>query len=60
MPFELKNVEATYQGLVIKMFTNLIGKTMELYVDEMLVKSLKANDHVMHLNNTFWSYEGTR
>lgn len=60
MPFELKNVEATYQGLVIKMFTNLIGKTMELYVDEMLVKSLKANDHVMHLKNTFWSYEGTR
>ena len=40
MSFGLKNVGATYQRLVNKVFTNLIGKTMEVYVDNILVKSL--------------------
>ncbi|XP_022861553.1 uncharacterized protein LOC111381936 [Olea europaea var. sylvestris] len=53
MPFELKNVGATYQMLDKKEFVDLIGKTMEVYVDYMLVKSLEAGDHVTHLNNTF-------
>ncbi|XP_022848768.1 uncharacterized protein LOC111371087 [Olea europaea var. sylvestris] len=53
MSFGLKNARATYQMLVNKMFVDLIGKTMEVYVDNMLVKSLKADDHVMHLNDTF-------
>lgn len=57
--FWLKNVEATYQMLINKMIANLIGKTMEVYTDEILVKSLKSNDHVTHLNETFESYEGT-
>ncbi|XP_022883217.1 uncharacterized protein LOC111399949 [Olea europaea var. sylvestris] len=35
------------------MFADLIGKTTEVYVDDMLVKSLKADDHVTHLDNTF-------
>lgn len=35
------------------MFVNLIGKTIEVYVDNMLVKSLKADDHMTHLNETF-------
>ena len=37
--FGLKNVKATYQRLVNAMRKDLIGKTMEVYVDEMLVKS---------------------
>ncbi|XP_022895221.1 uncharacterized protein LOC111409401 [Olea europaea var. sylvestris] len=53
MHFGLKNAGATYQRLVNKMFTDLIGKTMEVYVDNMLVKSLEAENHVAHLNNTF-------
>ena len=40
MPFALKNARATYQKLVNKVFANLIGKTMEVYVDHMLVKNL--------------------
>ena len=40
MPFGLKNVGATYQRLVYKMFTEHLGKSMEVYVDDMLVKSL--------------------
>ena len=35
------------------MFTKQIGKTMEVYVDDMLVKSLKAPDHVNDLKETF-------
>lgn len=42
MPFGLKNAEATYQRLVNKMFALLIDKKMEVYADDMLVKSKKA------------------
>ncbi|GFS40353.1 hypothetical protein Acr_00g0068050 [Actinidia rufa] len=36
MPFGLKNAGATYQRLVNKMFNAQIGKTMEVYIDDML------------------------
>ena len=39
MPFGLNNEGATYQRLVNMMFKYLIGKTMEVNVDNMLVKS---------------------
>ena len=42
MLFGLENAEATYQRLVNKMFKQHIGETMEVYMDEMLVKILKA------------------
>lgn len=41
MPFGLKNVEETYQRLVSRMFFDRICKTMEVSMDDMLVKSLK-------------------
>ena len=53
MPFGLKNAGATYQRLVNKMFAQKIGKTMEVYVDDMLVKSTKASHHVNHLGEMF-------
>ncbi|XP_017239882.1 uncharacterized protein LOC108212672 [Daucus carota subsp. sativus] len=53
MPFGLINAGATYQRLVNMMFKEQIGKTMEVYVDDMLVKSKKANDHVSHLSDMF-------
>ena len=53
MPFGLKNTGATYQRLVNKMFKEIIGKTMEVYIDDMLVKSLKVVDHIAHLEDTF-------
>jgi len=40
MPFGLKNVGATFQRMVNKVFKSLIGSTMEVYVDDMLVKSI--------------------
>ena len=40
MPFGLKNAGATYQRLMNKMFTHQIGRNVQVYVDDMLVKSL--------------------
>ena len=53
IPFGLKNVEATYQRLVNRMFQKQIGATMEVYIDDMLVKSVKAELHVDHLTESF-------
>ncbi|KAL5555727.1 hypothetical protein UlMin_037963 [Ulmus minor] len=53
MPFGLKNTGATYQRLVNKMFKQQIRKTMEVYVDDMLVKSLKADEHIDNLRESF-------
>ncbi|CAA0832577.1 Unknown protein, partial [Striga hermonthica] len=53
MTFGLKNAGATYQRLVNKMFARLIGHTMEVYVDDMLVKSEQAVDHIAHLSEVF-------
>ena len=53
MSFGLKNVGATYQRLVTKMFRSLLGKTMEVYIDDMLVKSKERPDHVGHLQEAF-------
>jgi hypothetical protein len=53
MPFGLKNAGATYQRLVNKMFEKQMGRNVEVYVDEMLVKSVQAPDHVSDLKETF-------
>jgi len=53
MPFGLKNAGTTYQRLVNKMFAKQSGHTMEVYVDDMLVKSKKATDHIAHLDKMF-------
>ena len=53
MSFGLKNVGATYQKLVTKMFRPLVSKTMEVYIDDMLVKSKEHSDHATHLQEAF-------
>ena len=53
MPFGLKNAGATYQRLVNKMFQKQIGASMEVYIDDMLVKSIKAELHITHLAEAF-------
>ncbi|KAK0593489.1 hypothetical protein LWI29_037564 [Acer saccharum] len=53
MPFGLKNAGATYQRLVNKMFAKMLGSTMEVYIDDMLVKSLVARQHIDHLRQSF-------
>ena len=46
MPFGLKNVGATYQRLVNHMFHSQIGRNIEVYVDDMLVKSQDEETHL--------------
>jgi flagellar biosynthesis regulator FlbT len=53
MPFELKNAGATFQRLMNKMFREQIGRNMEVYVDDILVKSLLPIDHVGDLQEAF-------
>ncbi|KAM1148227.1 hypothetical protein ACFX15_028368 [Malus domestica] len=53
MPFGLKNAGTTYQRLVNSMFAEQIGKSMEVYVDDMLVKSKHADQHITNLSETF-------
>ena len=53
MPFGLKNDGATYQRLVTKMFRPLLSSTMEVYIDDMLVKSKQRPDHATHLQQAF-------
>ena len=53
MPFRLKNAGATYQRLVNRMFQKQIGATMEVYIDDMLVKSTKSDLHSTHLSEAF-------
>ena len=53
MPFGLKNAGATYQRLMNKMFAHQIGRNVQVYVDDMLVKSVRENDHLCNLQETF-------
>ena len=53
MPFGLKNAGATYQRLVNKMFQKQIMTFMEVYIDDMLVKSIKSKLHITHLAEVF-------
>uniref|UniRef100_A0A2N9IT33 Uncharacterized protein n=1 Tax=Fagus sylvatica TaxID=28930 RepID=A0A2N9IT33_FAGSY len=53
MPFGLKNAGATYQRLMNKMFHHQIGRNMEVYVDDMLVKTKDDMKHLEDLKETF-------
>ena len=53
MPFGLKNAGATYQRLVNQMFEKQIGRNVDVYVDDMLVKSKEEEDHLDDLRETF-------
>ena len=53
MPFGLKNARATYHRLVNQMFSKQIGRNVEVYVDDMLVKSKEEEDHPDDLKEMF-------
>ena len=53
MPFGLKNARAIYQRLVNHMFRPQIRRNVEVYVDDMLVKSLDEGKHLDDLQETF-------
>ena len=53
IPFGLKNIGATYQRLINKIFKEQIDHNMEVYVDDMLVKSKPSMNHIADLEETF-------
>ena len=53
MPFGLKNIGATYQRLMNRMFHDQIGRNVEIYFNDMLVKSKEEESHLDDLRETF-------
>ena len=53
MPFGLKNAGATYKKAMNAIFHDMIGHHMEVYIDDIVVKSKKAFYHVVHLRKSF-------
>ena len=53
MPFGLKNAGATYQRMVNKLYKKQIGRSMEVYIDDMITKSQEAGQHTGDLRQTF-------
>jgi hypothetical protein len=57
MTFGLKNAGATYQRAINYIFHDLIGKIVEIYIDDVVIKSL---NHESHLDDVRKTLECTR
>ena len=53
MPFGLKNAGSTYQRMMTKMFEPQLSRNIEVYIDDMVVKSKVVSKHVGDLANIF-------
>ena len=53
MHFGLKNVGSTYQRMMTKMFEPPLGKNIEVYIDDMAVKSKLVSEHLADLTSIF-------
>ena len=53
MPFGLKNARSTYQRMMTRMFESLLGKNIEIYIDDMVVKSKVVSKHLGDLRVIF-------
>ena len=53
MPFGLKNAGSTYQRMITRMFEPQLDKNIEIYVDDMVVKSKVVSEHLGDLGSTF-------
>ena len=53
MPFRLKNAGSTYQRMMTRMFEQQLGKIIEVYIDDMVVKSKRVSEHVRDLEKIF-------
>ena len=49
MPFGLKNIRDTYQRLMNHVLQDHIGKNMEVYVDDIIIKRQGAEQHAKDL-----------
>ena len=53
MSFGLKNASSTYQRMMTRMFESLLGKNIEIYIDDMVVKSKMVSEHLGDLRVVF-------
>jgi hypothetical protein len=53
MTFGLKNFGATYQRSMNLIFHELLGNTVEVYIDDIVVKSAKFSSHIADLRKAF-------
>ena len=53
MPFGLKNAESTYQRMMTRMFELQMGKSIKVYIDDMVVKSKLVSEHLRDLGDVF-------
>ena len=53
MPFGLKNIGSTYQRMVTRMSESHIGRNMEAYIDDMVIKSRQVEAHLADLGEVF-------
>ena len=53
MPFGLKNARSTYQRMMTKIFEPQLGKNVEVYIDDMVVKIKLVSEHVGDLTSIF-------
>ena len=53
MSFRLKNVGATYQQMMTRMFRDKIGRTVEVYINDMVVKSKREAQHIEDFRGVF-------
>ena len=53
MPFSLKNAESTYQRMITRMFESQLRKNIEIYIDDMVVKSKMVSEHLGDLQAIF-------
>ncbi|XP_019242529.1 PREDICTED: uncharacterized protein LOC109222656, partial [Nicotiana attenuata] len=53
MPFGLKNAGATYMRAMTTIFHDMIHKEIEVYVDDVIIKSRKSSDHLVDLKKFF-------
>ena len=53
MSFGLKNAGSTYQRMMTKMFEPQLGKNVDVYIDDMVVKSKLVSEHLADITNIF-------
>ena len=53
MPFRLKNAGSTYQRMMTRMFESLLGKNIEIYIDDIVVKRKMVSEHLGDLRTIF-------
>ena len=53
MPFGLKTVGTTYQGLMDQILALMLGRHIQAYVDDMVVKSERKDQHIVDLEELF-------